>query len=222
MSRSRDLANLAGDATGLETLTVSDITDLTASATELNYVDGVGSAIQTQINSKIGSSNPTVTLGSNTTFPAGTVLQVVQNESTETNTLTNTYTNLFEASITLKSGSSDIYGFFVFQYYVAESGGFGVKVYRNNSATVTASHTAVWTKNLASGGNPYTWHSGGTNAYRWDTASINPKDSLSGFSVGDTLYYGFFARSYDAGVVRLPDDEGEDGFISSTLMEVQK
>ena len=41
MSRSRDLANLAGDATGLETLTVSDITDLTASAAELNKLDGV-------------------------------------------------------------------------------------------------------------------------------------------------------------------------------------
>ena len=156
------------------------------------------------------------------TPPAGTVLQVVQNESTETNTLTNTYANLFEVSITLKSGSSDIYGFFVFHYYVAVSGGFGVKVYRNNSATVTTSHTAVCTKNLVNSGNPYTWHSGDTNAYRWDTASINPKDSLSGFSVGDTLYYGFFARSYDAGVVRLPDDDGEDGFISSTLMEVQK
>ena len=36
MSRSRDLANLANNATGLETLTVSDITDLTASVTELN------------------------------------------------------------------------------------------------------------------------------------------------------------------------------------------
>ena len=52
MSRSRDLANLAGDATGLETLTVSDITDLTATATELNYVDGVGSALQAQIDAK--------------------------------------------------------------------------------------------------------------------------------------------------------------------------
>ena len=41
MSRSRDLANLAGDATGLETLTVSDITDLTATAAELNKLDGV-------------------------------------------------------------------------------------------------------------------------------------------------------------------------------------
>tara|TARA_B100000287_G_C20645654_1_gene785030 strand:+ start:335 stop:1582 length:1248 start_codon:yes stop_codon:yes gene_type:complete len=41
MSRSRDLANLANNASGLETLTVSDITDLTATATELNKLDGV-------------------------------------------------------------------------------------------------------------------------------------------------------------------------------------
>ena len=41
MSRSRDLANLANNATGLETITVSDITDLTATAAELNKLDGV-------------------------------------------------------------------------------------------------------------------------------------------------------------------------------------
>ena len=61
MSRSRDLANLANNATGLETLTVSDITDLTATATELNYSDGVGSALQTQINAKASLSGATFT-----------------------------------------------------------------------------------------------------------------------------------------------------------------
>ncbi len=99
MSRSRDLANLGGDATGLETLTVSDITDLTATATELNYTDGVGSALQTQINAKspIASptftgttnvssgvtlpSNPTIVLGSNATFPAGYIIQTVFNDT---------------------------------------------------------------------------------------------------------------------------------------------
>lgn len=61
MSRSRDLANLGGDATGLETLTVSDITDLTASVTELNYSDGVSSAIQTQLGTKAPIASPTFT-----------------------------------------------------------------------------------------------------------------------------------------------------------------
>ena len=40
MSRARDLANLGNNATGLETLTVSDITDITATADEINLVDG--------------------------------------------------------------------------------------------------------------------------------------------------------------------------------------
>ena len=38
MSRSRDLANLAGDATGLETLTVSDITDLSTGISNGNFL----------------------------------------------------------------------------------------------------------------------------------------------------------------------------------------
>lgn len=105
MSRSRDLANLANNATGLETLTVSDITDLTATASELNkldgvtadttelnlldgvtattaelnYVDGVSSAIQTQINAKAPLASPTFTgttdVSSGATFPAGTVIK---------------------------------------------------------------------------------------------------------------------------------------------------
>jgi hypothetical protein len=102
MSRSRDLANLAGDATGLETLTVSDITDLTSSAAELNkldgvtastaelnklagvtattaelnYVDGVGSALQTQINAKLGASDTfNGTIGSTANFPSGSIIQ---------------------------------------------------------------------------------------------------------------------------------------------------
>tara|TARA_R100000664_G_scaffold28725_1_gene40157 strand:+ start:1335 stop:2027 length:693 start_codon:yes stop_codon:yes gene_type:complete len=88
MSRSRDLANLANNATGLETLTVSDITDLTATATELNYVSGAGSALQTQINSKIGGSNPTLTLGSNTTFASGNIVKTYYAEYTESNSTT--------------------------------------------------------------------------------------------------------------------------------------
>ena len=46
-------------------------------AAEFDYLDGVGSNVQTQLNAKLGSSNPTVTLGTNATFPAGHVVQVV-------------------------------------------------------------------------------------------------------------------------------------------------
>lgn len=40
MTRARELANFADDVAGLETLTVSDITDLTATATEINKING--------------------------------------------------------------------------------------------------------------------------------------------------------------------------------------
>ena len=148
---------------------------------------------------------------------AGAVLQVVQNESTETNGLTTSFVNLYEVSITLKSASSDVYGFFYFQYFIDSSAGFGVKVYRNNSATVTTSHTAVWTKNQTNSDGPFTWFGS-----RYGNGSINPKDSLSGFSVGNTLYYGLFARKLNSNNVQIAGDSVEDGFISSTLMEVQK
>ena len=54
MSRARDLADLANNASGLETLTVSDITDLSATASELNKLDGV-TATTDEINLVDGS-----------------------------------------------------------------------------------------------------------------------------------------------------------------------
>lgn len=42
-------------------LAVSDVTDLTATATELNYVDGVTSAIQTQLDAKLALAGGTLT-----------------------------------------------------------------------------------------------------------------------------------------------------------------
>ena len=160
------------------------------------------------------------TVHSDVVFPTGHVLQVVQNESTETNTLTTSFANLYEVNITLKSASSDVYGFFYFDYYGVASSGFGVKIYRNNSATVTTSHTAVWTKNTTSSTGPYTWFASGNAIY--GAGTINPKDSLSGFSIGDTLYYGLFARKTDSDNVEIGYNTHTDGFISSTLMEVQK
>lgn len=54
MSKARDLADFvsAGNPLADGTLQVSDISDLTATATELNYADGVTSAIQTQLDAK--------------------------------------------------------------------------------------------------------------------------------------------------------------------------
>ena len=184
-------------------------------------VDKITGKTGTNSGAPITLSGDTATLsGTGVTFPAGHVLQVVQNENTETNSLTTSYENLYEVSITLKSASSDVYGFFYFQYRMVTSAGFGIEIYRNNSATVTTSHTAVWTKNLVDGGDPYTWFTG--NGAEHSVGTINTKDSLSGFSIGNTLYYGLFARKTDSDAVEIPYNTGTDGFISSTLMEVQK
>jgi len=76
MSKARDLADLiaAGNPLADGTVEVADISDLTATATELNYVDGVTSAVQTQIDTKAPTANPTFT---------GTVTSPTVNASTE-------------------------------------------------------------------------------------------------------------------------------------------
>lgn len=60
---------------------LSDVTDVTASATELNYVDGVTSSIQTQINGKANTSH-THTLSQITDYTPPVIPEV-----TFTNTL---------------------------------------------------------------------------------------------------------------------------------------
>lgn len=55
-------ASDVGAANSSHTHTVANISDLTATATELNYVDGVTSNIQTQLNSKAGTSHTHNTL----------------------------------------------------------------------------------------------------------------------------------------------------------------
>ena len=57
MSKARDLADLiaAGNPLADGAISVSEISDLTATATELNYSSGVTSAVQTQIDAKAGS-----------------------------------------------------------------------------------------------------------------------------------------------------------------------
>ncbi len=54
MTKARDLADFvsAGNPLADGTLAVADISDLTATAAELNYVDGVTSALQTQLDAK--------------------------------------------------------------------------------------------------------------------------------------------------------------------------
>lgn len=50
-----DATDPANPIVSVETLTLADVSDVTASVTEINYVDGVTSAIQTQLNGKAAS-----------------------------------------------------------------------------------------------------------------------------------------------------------------------
>lgn len=54
-----DSTDPANPIVSVETLTLADISDVTASITELNYIDGVTSAIQTQLNTKAPTTAPT-------------------------------------------------------------------------------------------------------------------------------------------------------------------
>jgi hypothetical protein len=64
MSKARDLANFvsAGNPLADGTIDVSDINGLTATVDELNYVDGVTSAVQTQLNAKAATADIGVTI----------------------------------------------------------------------------------------------------------------------------------------------------------------
>ena len=59
MTKARDLANLIAAGSGLAdgTVQVADITDLTATAAELNYISGVTSAVQTQLDGKASTAS---------------------------------------------------------------------------------------------------------------------------------------------------------------------
>lgn len=56
-----DSTDPANPVIAVETLVAADISDITATATELNYTDGVTSAIQTQLNTKAPTASPTFT-----------------------------------------------------------------------------------------------------------------------------------------------------------------
>lgn len=69
-------ADLTAIGSGI-TITASQISDVTATAAELNFVDGVTSAVQTQLDGKVSRTNGTVTT-------ASTSLAVVRNVSLAT------------------------------------------------------------------------------------------------------------------------------------------
>ena len=155
---------------------------------------------------------------------AGTVLQVLHFQSQETNGLNANWTNLFENAITLKSASSDIIVSVNGGYQLPNGQGIGMRIYRDNSATVTDSDTLVWNlNNMNSSSQNYTLYQ--TSTQFNGIFTIMGKDTLSGFSVGNTLYYALLCQIYDnsgSAVQVPPDGGGADGGFTMLLMEVQK
>jgi len=153
--------------------------------------------------------------------PAGTVLQVQHNETKEGNTITQSYVNYHELNITLKSSSSDIYISFTYGINTGDANeGHGLRIYRNNSATVTTSHTLVTEPYLTDNTGPMMGYAGDR---LMTTHTVNTKDTLSGFSAGDVLYYGFFFRKRsNNATVTIPNPDVTDSAFLTTFMEVQK
>lgn len=154
--------------------------------------------------------------------PAGSVIQVATDVVTETNSITTSYVNYYEVSITLKSSSSDIIFIFSYDYHTtADNEGHGLKVYRGNSATVSTSDSLIYDKSVSDTSGPLIGYGPLGNHYL--RQNFNFKDSLSGFSVGNILYYGFFFRKrVSNATVEIPTNQGQDGSFHTVLMEVQK
>jgi hypothetical protein len=159
------------------------------------------------------------TIGDNVKFPAGHVIQVVTPPVTvETNSLTTSYVNYYEASLTLKSSNSKVFIVHSFNYFIS-SGGFGQQIYRSTSTPVTTSDTVVFNSGAVDGtGGPLQYFIGSTF---YSTATTQAVDDISGQTAGDELYYGFFYKAY-SGTVNLPVNESTDGFFATTIFEIQK
>jgi hypothetical protein len=110
-----DFATLAGTETFTnKTLTSPKINEdvvLTATATELNYVDGVTSAIQTQLNAKASSSDLTTHTGATEAHGAtGAVVGTTNSQTLTNKTLTSpvvTGLTLNDSSIVFEGSSAD-------------------------------------------------------------------------------------------------------------------
>ena len=178
-----DYAIKIGDS-GASTLTNATLTAPTI--TDLSNVSGTPSAI-------------TLT---NATFPAGYVHQdKIYRSGRETNSVTTTHVNYYEVSINLKSATSHIHA--VVESTWAAGGnddGGGVEIRRKTSAGVANSDAEISAYHAYDGAGPhdilYTVGAGAS----WTRFTVHGADTFSGVtrSVGDTMYYGVFARKYNS------------------------
>lgn len=84
----------------VENLTLTDITDITATATEVNYIDGVTSAVQTQLNAKANDTDVVKLTGNQTISGDKTFTTNVSINGTSYLSTTNVYGDL-----TMKTGT---------------------------------------------------------------------------------------------------------------------
>ena len=78
---------LSGKANASHTHLLADITDVTATVTELNYVDGVTSAIQTQIDSKVPLAQTVETVGASRALTSADLGKLILNSAAITITV---------------------------------------------------------------------------------------------------------------------------------------
>ena len=157
-------------------------------------------------------------ISSSSVFPAGHVIQIVDpTPVVETNSLTETYLNLHEVSITLEGGSSKILIFHEFQGRAATSTGVGQRVYKKVGASgVQTSDTAVFTLGAADSAGPLGNY---YNSETFFTSSNFIVDDASSHNAGNTVYYGFFYRRR-SGSADIPINQPTDGYFKTTLLEI--
>ena len=179
-------------------------------------------------------SNSAVTLHSDVAFPfdgttnAGRVIQVKSLQSKETNSLDNSWTVRWNYSLTLKSGSSRIMVIHTENSYVEQGGGYGVKVYRNNSVyndsvtSITGSAVYNYIPFNAQGKSHMVYTASGSF---YVVSPVQFVDDVSSFNAGDTVYYGHYYQRYTTDLtVEVPAaGNGTDhGSFNTIIMELEK
>lgn len=134
---------------------ISEITDLTATATELNYMDGVTSAVQTQLNSKLGKTtyeyNMELSMGGSGYVCIGKFPMYDSNVSVEIKSTTNTtyHGTLIIASQNINTTGGGTYTAKI--YGDADNSLTGsIKIHYGSGSNVFSVYAALptWSKNL--------------------------------------------------------------------------
>ena len=160
------------------------------------------------------------------TTDAGRVIQVKHLTSRESNSIDGTWTIRWNYSLALKSGNSRIMVLHTENTYCGNNSGYGVKVYRNNSAYSDASTTITGT--AVYDDIPLNVSSNSHMVYIYDSElyTINPinfVDDVSSFNAGDTVYYGHYYQEYSGSAQVPAGGHGSNhGAFITIIMELEK